>query len=516
MQKLDKENDSISITSSNLFESNLEKNSDDEEMIKNEYLKNEPSIPLLDKFLEEKGYTLKTYKFIFIAFLMICIEGLHMSFFSSMLIPLQKYLLISEKSLGIISSLSFLGVGFGSLLSGLITQNFGRTRAINFFLFLNALSSLLCGVFNNYVIFAILRSVIGFSLGLIVPVTLSLLTECLPIKYRSLILTSIWLAFGIGGVYLLLLILFFMPNYEVNQVQSVLFLSSILPIISFIILILILEDSVRNYIITEKSDIAFQILEKDYGIKLTSENKKTIEYQLKHCSNSGDTGNLFTNLFRGQLLILTILLSLIWFIDSFVGYGTGIITSLTLKYLGVVETEQNKQIIKNQIYINLISSIGNIMGGLLSELQHLGRNKTIIISFFISAVFLSIIPSFSKHYTLLFSITQFIWFIAMNVTTTYSCEVFPTSLRDKAIGFLFFMTRLGGFFSQYLFLIFNDLGIWVPYYISAALFFGLTFITFLMPIETYGRPLDLKIYNNTDYMTPKEEDDNDEEHKEFH
>jgi putative MFS transporter len=435
-----------------------------------------------------------------------------MSFFSSMLIPLQKYLLISEKSLGIISSLSFLGIGFGSLLSGMITQKFGRTRAINFFIFLNALSSLLCGVINNYVIFAILRCVIGFSLGLIVPVTLSLLTECLPIKHRSLILTSIWLAFGVGAIYILLLILFFIPNYEVTQVKMVLLLNSIFPILVFIILILILEDSVRNYIITEKSDIAFQILEKDYGIKLTSENKKTIEYQIKYHNNSGDRGNLFSNLFRGEILILTILLSFIWFIDSFVGYGTGIITSLTLKYLGVVETEQTKKIIIDQIYINLISSIGNIMGGLLSELQHLGRNKTTIITFFISAVFLSIIPSFSKHYTLLFSITQFFWSIAMNVNTTYSCEVFPTSLRDKAMGFLFFMTRLGGFFSQYLYLIFNDFGIWIPYYISAALFFGNTFITFLLPIETYGRPLDLKINHHDDEICHKREDD---EHKEF-
>jgi MFS family permease len=493
MQKPVSENDNISITSSNFDGCSLDKHSENEEILKKENQNIEQSIPLLDKFLEEKGYTLKTYKFIFIGFLMICIEGLHMSFFSCMLIPLKSYYMVTEKSLGLVSSLSFLGIGFGSLLSGIITQKVGRTRSINFFLLINSLCTLLCGVFRDYILFAILRCFIGFSLGLIVPVTLNLLTEYLPIKHRSLVLTSVWIAFGVGAMYLLLLILFLIPNYEVDQVHLVLLLISILPILTFIISILILEDSVRNYILTGNSDIAYKILEEDYLVILTSEDKKVIEHQIKHHNNSGDAGNIFSQLFKGEFLILTILLSLIWFLDSFVGYGTALITSLTLKYLGVVETQQNKKIIINQIYINMISSVGNVLGGFLSEVEQLGRNKTTIITFFISSVFLSIIPIFNQHYTLLFSIAQFFWSIAISVNTTYSCEVYPTSLRDQAMGFLFFMTRLGGFFSQYLYLVFNDFGIWVPYYISAALFLVNTFITFLMPVETFGRPLDFKL-----------------------
>jgi MFS family permease len=467
--QVDKENTPLNKSNSQTFNlENIQDDSENEAMISKGNSSIETSMTLLDEIMQQKGYTLKTIKFMFLAFLMISIEGLHTNFFGFIIIPLQKYYQVSEKSLGIVSAFTFFGISLGSLLSGIITQKFGRTQSINFLLFKNALSCLLCWIIHDYIVFAILRFFIGFSLGLFEPVTLNILAEYLPIKHRASILTSVWVGFQGGAIYLLFIIAGIMPNYESAKVPLVFLLHSILAIFSFVVSIFFLEDSLRNYILNNNSAKAFKILENDYELELSLEKKSTIENQTKYHNNI-DEKNL-SSIFREKIFVLTLLLSLIWFIDSFVSYGLGIITSLTLKKLGVAE-KNNIEITMDQLYMNILGGVGTIIGGLLCEINHLGRVRTTVISSFISTLLLLLMTFFDKHYTLIICINQFFLYIAINVNTTYTCEVYATSERDKATGFLFFLNRMGGVFSQYLYLVFNDFGIWAPYYISCGIFF---------------------------------------------
>ena len=65
--------------------------------------------------------------------------------------------------------------------------------------------------------------------------------------------------------------------------------------------------------------------------------------------------------------------------------------------------------------------------------------------------------------------------ILFNINTAYSSEVYPTKLRDHAMGLLFAFTRIGGFISQFLFLDFYSLGLFIPYWIALC-FMAVNFI----------------------------------------
>jgi MFS family permease len=455
-------------------------------------------VPVIDQILEKQGYSCNTFKIISIAFLILCVEGLHLSLFSSMIIPLKLFFNLTEGLIALISSTIFLGVGLGSFLSGWASSKFGRPLLINAFLLIIYMSTLISSFFGSILVFTIFRFVIGFGIGLIVPISLNLLTEYLPIRYRSLILTSVWIGFGVGAMYLLLIIYYIMPNYEHTEVKTTFFLISFLPLITFIFCLKYLEDSPRNLILHNRTNEAFKILERLNGNQnLSPTTKARIIYETQKGNMNSDnklshneSESSIWDIFKGKYRLLTILLTIIWCLDSVVSYGTGLISSLTLKTLGVEEKFETSKIIMQQVTIVIISSVGNFIGGLLSEIQMFGRNKTTIINFIFSAIFLILIPILSKYYTLIFSLAQFFWCIAMNVNTTYTCEVYPTNLRDRAVGFLFFATRVGGFLSQFVFIYLNQIGMWVPYQIAAVLLIVNALTSYLMPYETFGKPLD--------------------------
>jgi MFS family permease len=485
----------ISPTDSGKYKTFEDENYNEEKKSESQFLE---GVPIIDQIFEKQGYSFNTIKIILIAFLVLCVEGLHMSLFSSMIIPLKYFYNLTEGLVGLISSTIFLGVGLGSFLSGWASSKFGRPFLINAFLLIIYTTTLISSFSDSVLLFSIFRLVIGFGLGLIVPISLNLLTEYLPIRYRSLTLTSVWIGFGVGNLYLLIIIYYIMPNYEHTEVKTTFFLSSFLPLFTFIFCFMYLEDSPRNLILHNQINEAFKILENLNGNqKFSPPIKARIIYETKKgnmnsdnkiSSNEGESS--IWEIFKGKYQLLTILLTVVWCLDSVISYGTGLISSLTLRTLGMVEKFDTSKIILQQVTITIISSAGNFLGGFLSEIQIFGRNRTTIINFIISAIFIILIPILSKYYTLMFSLAQFFWCIAMNVNTTYTCEVYPTHLRDRAVGFLFFATRVGGFLSQFLFIYFNQMGMWVPYHIAAVLLIINALLTFLMPFETFGKPLD--------------------------
>jgi len=71
-----------------------------------------------DKFLDKQGFTLSKFKVIFLTCLILTVEGLHMTLFSLMIIPLTKFLQMSENQTKFISSILFAGLSLGSISLG--------------------------------------------------------------------------------------------------------------------------------------------------------------------------------------------------------------------------------------------------------------------------------------------------------------------------------------------------------------------------------------------------------------
>jgi MFS family permease len=460
---------------------------------------------IIDQIFNNYGYGWINLKIFILSFSILMMEGLHMTFYNSLLIPMKNFFSMKDSEVQLVTSVYFLGVGLGSLSVGYVTEKFRRVKMVNTCQLIIFISHLLLGINDNLIVFATLRIIIGMCIGIIVPIAINLLTEYLPIKNRSAVLTSVWFGYSFGQSFLLVFILVIMPNYEVAQFKNTILVSSSITFISLILCFIFLKDSPRNLILNHEVKEAVEILEKLNGSHINDiDRERIIQEDLRGINKIESVG--IKEIFTGQnMLLTTTLLVIIWLLNSILFYGPNLIASLTMKTIGINEAAKaNRAIIIDQIWIAIISSSSNAIGGLLSEISWLGRNKTTNLSLIVGIVFNVLIVLFPKNYNILFGLFTTATSIAFNVNTSYSCEIYTTKIRDLAIGFLFFATRIGGFVSQIIYIALNNWDTWAPYHANTIFFVLNIIIVFLLPIETYYRPLDEELETTDNTFTEEE------------
>ncbi len=446
---------------------------------------------ILDQISEKIGYDSHTIITIILVFFVISIEGLNMSLFSTLIIPIKQIFLLNNIFIEILSGILFIGVGMGSAFSGYMTNIYGRKKLINISIISIFFSNFFLAFAINFFIFASLRFLIGIGLGLMIPAIVNLLTEKLPLKYRSIFLNLVWVGFNFGNLFLLILVYYIMPNYEISKLKNLILSTSFFSLFVFFLSYLFLEDSLRNLILKGNQTTAFNHIESKLNISLTDSEKKRIYREISQGANKCEGDNIFTEIFNSKYKKLTILLLCIWFINSVISYGPMVILTLTMKDLGLNNSKlSNYDIILNQIYFCIFNSPSNFIGGFVSEIPSLGRNKSTLLSCilaFISLILAIVNPiNFIYH----FAISQAFIGILFNINGAYSSEVYPTKIRDHVIGMLFAFTRLGGFFSQFLFLDLYSLGIFIPHIVTLIFLFANMILIWSLPYETLGMPLD--------------------------
>lgn len=446
---------------------------------------------ILDQILEKIGYDKQTLLSIILVFFLIALEGLHMTLFSTLIIPIKQIFLLNDRYMEILSSVLFAGVGLGSASSGYITNLYGRNITINFFTSIIFISNFLIAFASNFFVFAFLRFILGISIGIIIPTSINLLTEKLPLKYRSICLNCIWIGFNFGNMFLLLLIFYFMPNYELSGFKKTIMYSSGLALFVFIINYLFLEDSYRNLILKNKQNTAFELIESKLKIVLTHIEKNRIIREINEGVNKTENDSIILEILSRKYKKLTILLIFIWFINSIISYGPMVISALTIKDLGLNQLKlSNYDVLVNQIYFCILNSPSNLIGGFVSEIPFLGRNKSSLLASMLSFIFMLLALIQKHNFILYFALSQALCGIVFNINGTYSSEVYPTKIRDHVVGILFAFTRLGGFISQYLYIDLYALGFFVPYIASLFFIFVNIILIWLLPYETFGKPLD--------------------------
>ena len=93
--------------------------------------------------------------------------------------------------------------------------------------------------------------------------------------------------------------------------------------------------------------------------------------------------------------------------------------------------------------------------------------------------------------TLWYSLSNIFISVSFTIVNSYTSEVYPTVIRDKALGIMFAGARMGGFLSQIIFLELNAINMYLPYYFSIGCNFICIFLVAFLPYETYNQPLDV-------------------------
>ena len=453
-----------------------------------------------DDLLNKQDMSLLQIKALIGSCLIYFIEGLHVSLTGPIFIPIMTNYELTQIKGCFISSSLMLFMAFGSLSSGFLSGKFVRKTIIILCLLTISIFSLL-SVIQSWIILLICRCIIGFSLGIIININTNNLSEVLPLKLRSFWIIFVSSAFSVGAILSCQII-----KMHTNKL-GILF--SIISIPSSIVLILFTyfyNENPRYLVLIGRNNEAYEVIEK----YLLLDHHKLNAYEKLQISKSIDRGvnkevkitGKFKFIFR-RYGDITFNLCIIWILYSMIING-GIFSLFVSfannaiflpSYMEINFTNMKGLYILIQIFYTFFA-VSTIISGLFTEIKCCGRKNTIFFGFFLSTI--------SSFYTLLFeSQSKGFYFLAtciinisFNAINSYTIEVFPTRVRDFAVGYLQFVSKIVGFFSNMLALVLNYANRKWMLYINAMMgVLGLIF-TLMLPFDTYQRKLD-------DIMTKK-------------
>lgn len=479
--------------------SNNSKNKNDTN-IKNKLNESEFDEDVLDNLYTEIGYGYYQIKQIILTFLGITFEGIHFYMLSALIVPIKEYYKISDYYLDLLSALVFFGFGVGSFISGIFLKYITRKTWIISGSILTSIFQVFWCISESFNLICIYRFFIGMTVGMIVPSMTNILAEVLPIKYRGIVLCSVWTGFNFGQIIDITAIWFLMPNFESTNVNSIFYIILPYQLSVSLFFIIFLDDSPRNLLLLNKNNEAYESINNMIKQRQISDKERrdlSKKYSLtnneKYSKPNTETIES-SNKFNFTFIILIIAA----FLGALNMYGPMFIENLELKALYDFSSENilnnntinfNRQI--NDMYIIAIcSSLGDIFSGVLSETKFFGRRGVFYYTSIIGSIVSFLIIINASNFEYYSSIQSNLAFGYLNLFNVYASEVIPTRFRDIGVGMVYTFMRIGGFFSQYLYNKLFHIGDLYPYYLNCIVCLLLILTTYLIPIETRGQPLD--------------------------
>ncbi|XP_013138252.1 PREDICTED: organic cation transporter protein-like [Papilio polytes] len=355
------------------------------------------------------------------------------------------------------------GTLLGSVLFGMASDRFGRKKPLLVAVVLQLASSTLSAYAPNYWSFTLSRVLIGVSVGGVMVTTFVLLMEFIGNEYRHVISALYQAPFNMGHM-LLPLCAYFVRDY------TKFLLVTSLPSAILLCYFCLIPESARWLIAVKKTEEAIVILERVAKVNNRQTNVRSeVEAYERTLTGNNQKGNL-SDLFRTPNLRKNIIcMSFNWMTCSYCFYGVS-------QYVGHLS---------GNVFINVAASASvSLLGSFVSiPLMKIAGRKTVVIVFnFICAlclITLIFVPSGTLSVVLACTgvVSSFIVFV---VVYLYCTELFPTVVRNAAIGFSSMMARVGSMLAPFV-IDGGDIAYWVPPLGFAILPVLACWVTFFLP-----------------------------------
>lgn len=210
--------------------------------------------------------------------------------------------------------------------------------------------------------------------------------------------------------------------------------------------------------------------------------------KLSSSISSSKGKSLKESIFKKSILKTSIILIFLWLINSILLYGPMLIYSPTMKRLHIANDEN---IILSIIVLASFTFASSFFIPLLTLIKEVGLKKLIIAGYIGGIIFALInLLNIERIYIWILVYSYFLGG-SFNLCVTYTTCVYPTKVRDSALGFFYFCTRIGGFSSQFLFLWLFTINIMYPYYLLLILNVICLIFSFFLTIEPSNDALDI-------------------------
>ncbi|XP_048577052.1 solute carrier family 22 member 15-like [Nematostella vectensis] len=348
--------------------------------------------------------------------------------------------LVCSKSMyaTIANSITFILWIFGAMAGSIIGDKFGRKIVVFPCVIFASLCGLASAFANKYWVFALFRALLGAGIGGYSICSFVLVMEYIGIRHRSIV------GFCVFYPWILALFMLALLGYLIPSWRTLSIITSA-PGLLFFVFWWFTPDSLRWYLVKGKFDDAKKVLvdvAKGCGNNYT---KQDFEFEEEHTFNIeherlGDIRDLFHS---RSMAHRTLVSWYCWLVSGLVYYGI----SLSSTTIG------------GDMYLNfflsaLFEGIGMAIG--IPLLDRFGRKKTIAASMCVAAL-AAIVAALLSQYddgsqAMLVGkiisamvIAKFFVTIAFDGVYVYSSELFPTVVRNTAMGTSTSAARIGSF-----------------------------------------------------------------------
>jgi putative MFS transporter len=393
----------------------------------------------------------------------------------SILQPQFDMSLVEASILGIAA---LVGMFFGGLGGGYLTDLIGRKKMFILDLFIFVIASVLQYFVTGPIELIVLRFILGVAVGADNPISSTYMAEFSPKKNRGGLLgglVGLWFI-GYGVSYLVGYLMLPIGHDSWRWMLS----SSAVPAIIILFARLKMPESPLWLASKGKEKEAIKIIQRIFG------------------ENVVLSGNLeskektsFSDIFKNGFGKWTIFIALFWTLQIAPSFAIATYIPEVLGKFGFAHG--------NMEYLgSAIMSLFYIVGLLpaIYLVEKIGRRPVLIWPFFVSAAILVILGITSSwQMSFAFTITLFVIYGIFNTSMNihqwiYPNELFPTQIRGTAVGFGTGVSRIGSSLSTFLFpFIMSKYGLEGALYCCAALFFVGFLISLVMAPETRNMTL---------------------------
>ena len=448
---------------------------------------------LLDKLINDYGYGWEVNKIIFSAFLCFILNGYLTTSYCSFMLGFKKKFDLNN------NQISLIGMGFclskfvTNFSIGFLTNLLGRMFVLKFALVFTFICNLLISLFCEFNVIVIVEFLNGFFAGVFEITSFNVACEFIPVRFRGWILLTIWNGYNVGVLFPNLIMLKTMPDHDPSGLPKTLYLCSLVILLCTVFGCVFYTDSPRNFIINGKKNEAIKILKKmkKDDKYFTDEIKKEIYQSVPPKTVSDFSLMNYKEVFEHGMFMTGILLLFICFNGTMINDGFQLVLNLILEKVKQSDkSAHTRTVLMENITINSIALPSNLIMGAFGEFKILGRRNTQSIGYILMG--LVMIPVIINPNTASTFFIFFMFFTCItNMVNVYVSEVYPTKIRDWALGMIQGSGYLGSFIAQYLFVYLNDLSV----YYCPILFFVICVLNgiccMMLTVEPMGKPLDI-------------------------
>jgi putative MFS transporter len=389
----------------------------------------------------------------------------------------------------VLSSIFYLGMFIGALITGNIADKQGRRITIIWASAIQFIIAFSFSIINNLFLLIICRFLYGFCYGFSLPLTISMVSEIVPMKYRGKCIILIYFCVSIGKVWGILLAYMVLNDFDYGNWRALMvlcYLSSL--IVVFGVYTYVLE-SPRFLLSIHRFEEAFEVINKigyinkaDGYKELTDNEKDEMRYLQALTFKKDDQANPYV-LFQSRNFPITIRLWIIWFAMIFIEFGQYVILPF------ILQSE------KGGFGTLLFAIAGELPAIFISfyfiDKENLGRKNTLTYCLFGLTALNFILYIVSSYYLgVLLSFERFLMKTAFSMLVPLTSELYPTNYRTVGYGFATGVGRLAATLCPFFLLTLFYYDTYSGFLLFTVLSIAGSYASWTLPFDTSGVYLD--------------------------